>query len=112
MKGNPELVNKIHEYGYKINVRHYRKLDGGVMYLDMNTIKVEELQDLIDPFGGYTECTVFWDEKPVFTVTAKCSPKDRFNRKIGAHIALARAYKKIEDPKVYSMGAEIAFEGN
>ena len=109
---NDKLVKEIQELGYKVHVRHYRRMQDSETYFDMNTIKQAGLQDAIDAYGGYTECTVFWEgDNPCFTVVAKCSPKDRFQKKLGAHIALARAYKKIVEPEIKeTLGAEIRYE--
>jgi hypothetical protein len=111
MLENDKLVKEIQALGYKVHVRHYRRMMDSESCFDMNTIKQAGLQDWIDAYGGYSECTVFWEgDNPCFTVTAKCSSKDRFNKKLGAHIALARALKRITEPEIKgSLGAWIKF---
>lgn len=112
MLENDKLVKEIQALGYKVHVRHYRRMMDSESCFDMNTIKQAGLQDWIDAYGGYSECTVFWEgDNPCFTVTAKCSPKDRFNKKLGAHIALARALKKIVEPEIkQNLQAEIHWQ--
>ena len=100
MNGNLELVQRLQEKGYLVHVRHYRRMENSESYFDMNTIKVAGLQDYIDAYGGITKCELFvenenGDRTLVLEVDSKCNPKDRFVRRIGAHIALARALKEV-----------------
>jgi len=106
---NKEILDGFQERGFCVSLRHKRRIQWTEDYMDMFTIKENELQDMIDPYGGITEAWVYkvvpYGEEGIervtyFTALAKCNPKDRFNRKIGGHIALARAFEALEEMRL------------
>lgn len=89
-----EMVNTLKAAGWKVSVRHYRTLSyAPTTYFGMDEIKKFGLQDVLSHFGGKTIATVSSDDD-TFVVESKCSNKDRFIRRVGTNIVLARAIKE------------------
>lgn len=74
-------VDELRHLGYKVRVRHFRKLD------EHNNIL---------PRGGETIVSITDEHGHTVEGVAKCSNNDGFNKKIGVAIAIGRALKNEE----------------
>lgn len=119
-QSNKDLYFAIRDLGYRPKIEHWRLLSSAVpgeyemddrtnfvpkMSWELNEIRERNLQDKINAKGGKTVClfkTFEGDylkdaDGDVVCVRAHCSPKDNYNKKIGVHIALARALEYLRN---------------
>jgi hypothetical protein len=85
---NKPTIKQLRQSGYKVRVMHTRD------YILDHTLF--GLKRFLNPKGGSTRIELTSPDKKydVFG-EAKCSEKDRFNRKLGNEIALNRAINKV-----------------
>lgn len=95
-------IHQLRLNGCKVRVNHkrYGKFGGGEYakenpLVDMRVIRANKLQNGISAKGGQTTIELTKDGKN-YTATAKCNPKDPFNRKIAIKICLGRIAKQVE----------------
>lgn len=87
---NEEILNRFKLSGYRTRITHLRNIDDELY--DMKTIRENNGQNLINSHGGKTLCEVMLNNYVALSAVAICNPKDKYNRKDGANLALSRAY--------------------
>ena len=83
-----EKIKRLVDDGYRIEIQHNRRM-----------IYDHHLEAIgYEPRGGYTNVRISREVAPeleILRTVAVCSEKDNYNKKIGASIAVGRAYKLI-----------------
>ncbi len=96
---NTENNNGIGKKGTKLQIRHYRYVNGGKRLRSLINLKRAGLSTSIAPRGGATTATLYrldggrW--KKAGEARADCSARDNFCRRIGKDMALGRLTAKV-----------------
>lgn len=101
-QSNKELYFAIRDLGYRPRIHHFRYHKSMPGPVDLALIRDEMAQEGIIAKGGMTVAELLpSDGLPEVTdgISAWCSPKDNYNKKIGVHIALARALEYLQNAK-------------
>lgn len=75
-------VHDLRKAGYKVRVLHFRRRDERF------------LNDVYLPKGGETVLQVTTPEGYNYESRARCSDKERYNKRVGVQIALGRMFNK------------------
>jgi hypothetical protein len=95
-----------HINSIKVKVKHRRPIMGAEHilctkwqlkeqseFIDDNPEYLKWQFDTFSLYGGETTVTIIVGEDRKFIGMAKCSPRDKFNKKLGLQIAFGRAWK-------------------
>ena|ERR1041384_6240872 len=92
-------IHELRKANFKVRVTHRRKLGKDNCLdplMDMKTIREANLQDKINAKGGCSTIEVTTPDGKDYMATAKCNPKDVFNRKLAIKKCLGRIVSQIE----------------
>ena len=107
-KTNRDLYFAIRDLGFYPRIEHVRRLSYSEDGQELNWIREHRAQDEILAKGGHTVCNVWYyptymedgpfaERELVYSAVALCNNKDNYNKKIGVHIALARALEWLQE---------------
>ena len=95
---------------YSMEEDYNEYLDGWFWYEDMIDGLADERKIIITTDGKITKARLYNGKKLEKTATAKCSPEDEFDFKIGAKLAVKRLFKEEKKKKQLFQGKRFMFE--